>query len=144
MDWFASWQFFAVCSALFAGLTALLGKIGVADINSNFATFIRTSVVLLISALTLSGLSQWQRPQEINAKTWVFLGLSGITTALSWLCYYRALQAGPVSKVASLDKLSVVIAIILGVVFLREQLSWQAALGGCLITIGAVLIAMFS
>ena len=144
MDWLGSWQFFAVCSAFFAGLTAFLGKVGVAEINSNLATFIRTGVVLTITALVLSWSNQWQRPQEVNAKTWIFLVLSGITTGLSWLCYYRALQFGPVSKVAPIDKLSVVIAILLGLFVLGERFCWQVALGGCLITLGAILIAIFS
>jgi transporter family protein len=141
MDWFNSWQFLAFCSAFFAGLTAFLGKVGVADVNSNMATLIRTGIVFLLTAVILSIFNQWQRPQEITNKTWIFLLLSGITTALSWLCYYRAFQLGPVSKVASIDKLSIAVAILLGVILLGEKLSWQTALGGVLIVIGAILIA---
>ena len=144
MKWFNSWQFFAFCSALFAGLTAFFGKIGVASINSNQATFIRTAIVLGMAAIILFCSNQWQRPQTISGKTWLFLVLSGIATGLSWLCYYRALQLGPVSKVAAMDKLSVIIAIILGVVFLAERLSWQVVLGGSLITVGTVLIAVLN
>ncbi len=144
MKWISSWQFFAFCSAFFAGLTAVLGKIGVSNINSNLATFIRICVILVLTALILFSTNQWQRPQTITSKTWVFLVFSGITTALSWLCYYRALQLGPVSKVASIDKLSVAIAILLGVLLLGEKFSWQVALGGGLITLGAMLIAIFS
>ena len=135
-----SWQIFALGSAIFAGLTALLGKIGVANINSNFATFIRVCVILVLTTLFLCAANQWQRPQTIAAKTWIFLVLSGITTALSWLCYYRALQLGPVSKVASIDKLSIVIAIVLGILFLGEKFSWQVLIGGGFIMIGAILI----
>ncbi len=143
MEWLNSWQLFAFGSALFAGLTAILGKIGVANINSNLATFIRIWVILVLTALILFFTNQWQRPQTIAIKTWVFLVLSGITTALSWLCYYRALQLGPVSRVASIDKLSVAIAILLGLLILGEKFSWQVLLGGGLILIGAVLIAFF-
>ncbi len=144
MDWLTSWQAFALCSAFLAGLTALLGKVGVADINSNLATLIRTVVILVSTVLTVSCFNQWQRPQEILPKTWIFLVLSGVTTALSWLCYYRALQLGPVSKVASLDKLSVVVAILLGILILGEKFTWQAFLGGALIVIGAILMAIFN
>ncbi len=140
MKWLNSWQFFACCSAFFAGLTAIFGKIGVAHINSNLATFIRVFIVILLSAVILSVTHQWQRPQTISPKTWVFLILSGITTALSWLCYYRALQIGPASRVASIDKLSVVVVIILGVIFLGENVSWQLIVGGGLISIGTLLL----
>lgn len=141
MKWLNSWQFFACCSAFFAGLTAVLGKIGVANINSNLATFIRVLIVILLSVLILSITHQWQRPQTISPKTWVFLILSGITTALSWLCYYRALQMGPVSRVAPIDKLSVIVAIALGIIFLGEKLSWQVVLGGGLVVVGVLLLS---
>jgi transporter family protein len=144
MKFFNSWQIFAFASALFAGLTALLGKIGVSNINSNLATLIRVVVILMLTVLIVFATHQWQRPQTINVKTWIFLILSGITTALSWLCYYRALQLGPISKVVSIDKLSVAIAILLGILLLGEKFSWQVLLGGGLITVGAVLIAVFN
>jgi len=143
MKLLARWEFFALGAALFAGLTALFGKMGVLNVPSNLATFIRTCVILLLTAVILSLRFEWQRPATIGMKSWIFLVLSGITTGLSWLCYYRALQLGPVSKVASLDKLSIVVAIILGILFLGEKWSWQAAVGAALITLGAVLIAMF-
>ena len=142
MKWFSRWEFFALASAFFAGLTAFLGKMGVMNINSNLATFIRTAVVLLMTACILSYRHQWQWPQGAAMKAWVFLVLSGIATGLSWLCYYRALSLGPVSKVASIDKLSVVFAIILGILFLGEKLSWQLALGAGLIISGAVIIVV--
>ena len=138
------WQIFAFGSALFAGLTAIFGKIGVSNINSNFATFIRICVILTLTALILFSTNQWQRPQTVTFKSWIFLILSGVTTALSWLCYYRALQLGPVSKVASIDKLSVAIVILLGILILGEKLSWQVIVGAGLITAGTILIAMFS
>ena len=138
-----SWLLFALGSAFFAALTALFGKLGVAGINSNLATFIRTIVILLVTAGILSLRSEWARPTGLPASSWVFLVLSGIATGLSWLCYYRALQLGPVSRVAPIDKLSVAIAIVLGVLLLGEQLSWSLAIGGGLIVLGAIIIAVF-
>ncbi len=151
MKWFARWEFFALGSAFFAGLTAFLGKMGLGNgphaghsqlfVNSNLATFIRTVVVIVMTACILSWRHQWQWPQgAAMMKGWIFLVLSGIATGLSWLCYYRALSLGPVSKVAPIDKLSVAFAIFLGIVFLGENLTWQVALGAGLIILGAVLI----
>ncbi|AIF45826.1 EamA family transporter [Dyella japonica] len=138
-----SWLLFALGSAFFAALTALFGKMGVAGINSNLATFIRTIVILLVTAGILSLRNEWARPTGLPVSSWVFLVLSGIATGLSWLCYYRALQLGPVSKVAPIDKLSVAMAIVLGVLLLGEQLSWSLAIGGGLIVAGAIVIAVF-
>ncbi|ULU25555.1 EamA family transporter [Dyella terrae] len=138
-----SWLLFALGSAFFAALTALFGKMGVAGINSNLATFIRTIVILLVTAGILSLRNEWARPTGLPVSSWVFLVLSGIATGLSWLCYYRALQLGPISKVAPIDKLSVAIAIVLGIVLLGEQLSWPLAIGGGLIVTGAIIIAVF-
>jgi len=138
-----SWLLFALGSAFFAALTALFGKLGVAGINSNLATFIRTVVILLVTAGILSLRSEWARPSGLSWQTWLFLVLSGIATGLSWLCYYRALQLGPVSKVAPIDKLSVALAIVLGLLFLGEQPSWPLLVGGALIVAGAMVIALF-
>jgi transporter family protein len=143
MNPFPAWVGFALGSAFFAALTALFGKLGVAGINSNMATFIRTIVILVVTALILSLRSEWQKPQAIGASSWLYLVLSGIATGLSWLCYYRALQLGPVSKVAPIDKLSVAIAIVLGILVLGEQLTWQVAVGGALIVAGSVVIILF-
>jgi len=140
MKWYARWEIYALGSAFFAGLTALLGKMGVMSVNSNLATFIRTVVVLVMTAGILSCRHQWQWPHGAAMKAWIFLVLSGMATGLSWICYYRALSLGPVSKVASIDKLSVVFAIILGTIFLGENLTWQLALGAGLIILGAVVI----
>ena len=143
MKFFSRWEFFALASAFFAGLKALLGKMGVMNVNSNLATFIRTVVVLVMTACIISWRHQWQifpGSCSVNLKSWVFLILSGIATGLSWLCYYRALGLGPVSKVAAIDKLSVAFAIILGILFLGENLTWQLALGAGLIILGAVVI----
>ncbi len=140
VKWFARWEFFALASAFFAGLTAFFGKMGVMNVNSNLATFIRTVVVIVMTAGILSWRHQWQWPQGAAMKAWIFLVLSGAATGLSWLCYYRALSLGPVSKVAPIDKLSVAFAIFLGVLFLGENLTWQLGLGAGLIILGAVLI----
>ncbi len=138
-----SWVAFALGSALFAGLTAYLGKRGVAGINSNLATFIRTLVILVVTAAILFLRKEWRPMSEVSGSTWTFLVLSGIATGLSWLCYYRALQLGPVSKVAPIDKLSVVVAVVLGVVLLRETLTWPVAIGGALIVAGSVVMIAF-
>ena len=138
-----SWLQFALLSAFFAGLTAIFGKLGVQNINSNLATFIRTIVILLIIAGLLSARREWHSLSNVSWHGWIFLILSGVATGLSWLCYYRALQIGLVSKVAPIDKLSVAFAIILGVVFLGEKLTWQTLLGGGLILCGSLVIAIF-
>jgi transporter family protein len=138
-----SWIVFALGSAFFAGLTALFGKLGVAGINSNLATFVRTVVILGVTAAVVSLRNEWRPPTSISSNTWLFLVLSGIATGLSWLCYYRALQLGPVGKVAPVDKLSVVFAILLGVLFVGESLSWPVALGGALILAGSIVIIAF-
>ncbi|MFC4763754.1 EamA family transporter [Dyella koreensis] len=138
-----SWLLFALGSAFFAALTALFGKIGVAGINSNLATFIRTIVILMVTAGILSLRGEWAKPSGLSWHSWVFLVLSGVATGLSWLCYYRALQLGPVSKVAPIDKLSVAFVIVLSLVFLGEQASWPVLVGGGLILAGALVIAMF-
>jgi transporter family protein len=138
-----SWVLFALGSALFAGLTAFFGKIGVAGINSNLATFIRTIVILGVTAALLTLRAEWRPATAISSNTWTYLVLSGIATGLSWLCYYRALQLGPVSKVAPIDKLSVVFAIVLGILILKESLTWPVVIGGALIVAGSIVIIAF-
>jgi transporter family protein len=136
------WRAFAVGSAIFAALTAIFGKIGVSEINSDLATLLRTSVILVITALLITARQEWQRPDALSAKGVAFLILSGAATGLSWLCYYRALQMGPASRVASVDKLSVVLVVLFAVNFLGEHLTWKVGLGGVLVTAGAVLMAL--
>jgi transporter family protein len=137
-----AWALFALGSAFFAGLTALFGKLGVANIPSNFATFIRTLIILALTAGILSLRGEWQRFSNLSLLTWTFLILSGIATGLSWLCYYRALQLGPLAGVAPLDKLSVVFALIFGVLFLGERLSWHGLVGIGLIVSGSLVLLM--
>jgi transporter family protein len=136
------WRVFAIASAFFAALTAIFGKVGVSEINSDLATFLRTLVILLVTALLVWARHEWQRPEALSPKGVVFLVLSGIATGLSWLCYYRALQTGPASRVAPLDKLSVVFVVLFAVSFLGERLSWKAGIGSVLITVGAILMAL--
>ncbi len=137
------WFLYAIGSAFFAALTAIFGKLGVNTINSNMATLIRTVIILGIIIVIVCYRQDWQRLSSINSYTWFFLILSGIATGLSWLCYYHALQLGPVSRIAPIDKLSVVFAILLGVIFLGEKLTIASTIGGGLIFLGVIVIVMF-
>lgn len=138
-----NWFHWSLLSALFAGITAILAKVGVSGIDSNLATAIRTTVVLAFTWM-LAFLT-WKPATSLTqlpAKTWLFLALSGIATGLSWACYFKALQMGDASRVAPVDKLSVVFAILLAAVFLKERLGWQQALGGALIVAGAIVLTL--
>jgi len=135
-----TWFTWALLSAFFAGLTAVLAKVGVEQVNSNLATAIRT-VVILVFAWAVVFATNSQSLSTIGRRTWIFLVLSGIATGLSWLCYFRALQLGEASQVAPVDKLSVVVAIALAAIFLREPLTWHHWVGGILIFTGAVVLA---
>src|SRR4051794_13390518 len=137
----ASWQFWAVLSAGFAALTAIFAKVGVENINSDFATFIRTIVILGVLAAILAVTGEWQSPGTVSPRTYSFLVLSGLATGGSWICYFRALKLGDAARVAPIDKLSVVLVAIFGVVFLGERLSGPNWLGVVLIAGGAVLVA---
>ena len=137
----ASWQFWAVLSAGFAALTAIFAKIGVENVNSDFATFIRTIVILFALALILSATEQWQNPGSVSRRTYLFLVLSGCATGASWICYFRALKLGDAARVAPIDKLSVVLVALFGVIFLGERLSGANWLGVGLIAAGAILVA---
>jgi transporter family protein len=112
------------------------------DINSNLATFLRTLVVLAVTALLVSARGEWQNPARLSARGCLFLALSGVATGLSWLCYYRALQTGPASRVAPIDKLSVVIVVAIAVLFLGERLTWKVAVGAAFVSLGAILMAL--
>lgn len=137
----SGWQWFALGSAFFAGLTAILGKVGVQEINSNLATLIRTVVILVLSALVVTARSEWEPLDRLSRRGALFLCLSGVATGLSWLCYYRALQMAPASWVAPIDKLSVAFVIGLAAIFLGEPLSLKVILGGGLVVAGAVILA---
>lgn len=136
------WAIFAFFSALFAALTSILAKIGIAGVNSNLATAIRTVVVVLM-AWGMVFLTKGQIGlANISKKNWIFLILSGLATGASWLCYYRALQEGEASKVAPIDKLSVVLTLILAFIFLHEDFTMKSLIGTILITIGTLIMVL--
>lgn len=139
---FSSWTFWALLSATFAAMTAIFAKVGIENVNSDFATLLRTVVVLISLSLILYATGQYQSLASISARSYVFLTLSGLATGASWLCYFRALQVGPASLVAPVDKLSVVLVAILGVLLLGERLDLRqwGAIG--LITSGVVLLVL--
>jgi transporter family protein len=137
-----TWQGWALLSAGFAALTAIFGKLGVAEINSDMATLIRTVIILGVLAALVVATGQWQPPAAIPARTWLFLTLSGVATGASWLCYYRALKIGDAARVAPVDKLSIVLVALFGVFLLGERLSASNWLGVGLCTAGIVLVAM--
>ena len=142
MKLFESWQTWAILSAAFAALTAIFAKIGVENVNSDFATFIRTVVIICVLGAILYATGQWQPPGSISTRTYAFLALSGLATGGSWICYFRALKLGDAARVAPIDKLSVVLVAIFGVVFLGERLSLPNWAGVALIAAGAVLVAV--
>ncbi|MCG8296069.1 EamA family transporter [Pseudomonas entomophila] len=137
----SSWTFWALLSALFAALTAIFAKVGVTGINSDFATLLRTVVVLVSLALILYATGQYQALGSISPRSYLFLVLSGLATGASWICYFRALQLGQASQVAPVDKLSVVLVAVLGVTLLGERLELRQWAGISLITIGVVMLA---
>jgi transporter family protein len=136
-----SWQLWALLAAVFAALTAVFAKVGVTGINADFATFVRTIVIIVALGLVLTVTGQWQGLGVLDGRTGLFLVLSGLATGASWLCYFRALQIGQASEVAPIDKLSVVLVALFAVVFLGERLSVSHWLGIGLIGTGAILIA---
>ena len=137
-----SWQFWALLAAVFAALTAIFAKIGVSDINSNFATFLRTIVVVAALGLLVWSTGETQSIAALSSKTLTFLVLSGLATGASWLCYFRALQLGNASQVAPVDKLSVVFVAVFGALLLGEQMSLLGWSGVALIAAGAVMVAV--
>ena len=136
-----SWQFWAVLSAVFAALTAIFAKIGVENVNPDFATFIRTIVVLAALSLILTASGGWQSFDTVSNRSAVFLALSGLATGASWICYFRALSYGDAGSVAPIDKLSVVLVTVFGAWFLGEQPSLLNWSGVFLIAVGAILVA---
>lgn len=136
------WMTWALASAGFAALTAIFGKIGVEGVNSDFATLIRTVIILVVLTAFVMLTKAAQPLAAVSGKTWLFLGLSGLATGASWVCYYRALQMGPASRVAPVDKLSVAIVAVLGVALLGERLSARNWLGVALIVGGVILVGL--
>ena len=136
-----NWIYWSLLSALFAGATAILAKVGVAGVNSNLATAIRTSVVLVFTWIIAYATSPLSALRNLTSRTWLFLVLSGLATGLSWLCYFRALQLGEASRVAPVDKLSVAFVILFSALFLGERLTLVRGAGGLLIMAGAIILA---
>jgi transporter family protein len=137
-----TWQFWAMLSAAFAALTAIFAKVGVENVNADLATLIRTVVIVLVLGAIVWAFGEYQPPSTIAARTWTFLILSALATGASWLCYFRALKLGNASQVAPIDKMSVVLVAIFGVLFLSEKLTALGWLGVLLIGGGAVLVAV--
>jgi transporter family protein len=138
----SSWQIWALLAAVFAAATAIFAKVGVADVNSNFATFLRTIVVVTALGALIWMTGEHQPLSTLSARTVLFLILSGLATGASWLCYFRALQLGQAAQVAPVDKLSVVFVAVLGALFLGESVSLTGWVGVSLIAAGAVLVAI--
>lgn len=136
-----NWLHWSLLSALFAGLTAVLAKVGVTGVNSNLATAIRTTVVLVFAWTIALATVRPGAMAALTGRTWLFLTLSGLATGLSWLCYFRALQLGDASRVAPVDKLSVVFVLLFAALFLNESLTLRSSLGVLLIVAGAVVLA---
>ena len=139
-----SWQLWALLAAVFAALTAIFAKVGVENVGSDFATFVRTIVILAALGAILTATGQWQPFASVSRRTYAFLALSGLATGASWICYFRALKLGDAARVAPIDKLSVVLVAVFGVAFLGERLSAPNWLGILLIAAGAVLVAIKS
>ena len=136
------WFIFAILSAVFAALTSILAKVGIDGVNSNLATAVRTSVVVLMAWVMVFITNAQSGLFEISKKSWIFLILSGLATGASWLCYYKALQIGEASKVVPVDKLSVVITLILAFVFLHESFTFKSLIGCVLITAGTLIMVL--
>ena len=136
------WFVFALLSAVFAALTSILGKVGIEGVNSNLATAIRTAVVLVMAWLMVFITNQQTGIADISKKSWIFLTLSGLATGASWLCYFKALQMGDVTRVVPIDKLSVVITLILAFVFLHEEFTAKSLIGCVLIAAGTLVMVL--
>ena len=136
------WAIFAILSAIFAALTSILAKVGIEGVNSNLATAIRTIVVVLMAWFMIFITGNQNGIIDISKKSWIFLILSGLATGASWLCYYKALQLGEVSKVVPIDKLSIVITIVLAFIFLGEQITLKTLIGCCLIVAGTFVMIL--
>ena len=136
-----SWAFWAVLSAVFAALTAIFAKIGIRDVDSDFATLVRTAIVIVTLFIFVWFAGKWSNPFKLSPKTWTFLTLSGLATGASWVCYFRALQLGDASKVAPIDKFSLVLVAVFAVMFLGERPSIRDWTGIGLVASGVLLLA---
>lgn len=138
----SGWFFWALLSAIFAALTAIFAKVGIQNIDSDLATLIRTAIIFLLLSLYVWGIGKWSNPLTLTSRTWFFLGLSGLTTGASWLCYFKALQIGEASQVAPIDKFSIVLVVIFACLFLGERPSPREWIGIGLIASGVLTLAL--
>ncbi len=137
-----SWFYWALLSAIFAGLTAIFAKVGIQGMDSDLATWIRTVIILVVLSGFVWYAGKWSSPLDLPAKTWIFLGLSGLATGASWVCYFRALQLGEASKVAPVDKLSLVLVALFAFVFLGERPVLREWTGIAMVAGGVILLAL--
>ena len=135
------WFFWALLSAVFAALTAIFAKVGIRGIDSDLATLVRTAIILVVLSAFVWFTGKWSNPLELSSKTWLFLGLSGLATGASWVCYFRALQVGNATQVAPIDKLSLVLVAIFAVVFLDERPDAREWLGIAMVAGGVLVLA---
>lgn len=142
MATFPQWLPWALLSAVFAALTAIFAKLGLQDIDSDLAMLLRTAIIVVVTAMFVAGTGKWTHPLQLPAPTLGWLALSALATGASWLCYFRALQRGPASQVAPVDKLSVVLVALFAVAFLHERLAWREWLGVAMIASGVLLMAI--
>jgi len=141
MTAFPSWFMWALLSAVFAAMTAIFAKLGLQNVDADFATLIRTAIIFVILFALVLLRDKWSSPLQLDRRTWLFLGLSGLATGASWLCYFRALQAGPASQVAPVDKFSLVLVVIFAVVFLDERPGGRDWVGIAMVAGGVLLLA---
>ena len=135
------WFYWAILSAVFAALTAIFAKIGIQGVDSDLATLIRTAIIIVVLSAFVAFTGKWANPFELSAKTWLFLGLSGLATGASWVCYFRALKIGEASKVAPVDKLSLVLVAVFAFTFLGERPSLSEWSGIAMVAAGILLLA---
>lgn len=136
------WFYWAILSAVFSALTAIFAKIGIQGVDSDLATLIRTAIIILVLSGFVAYTGKWVNPFELSAKTWVFIGLSGLATGASWVCYFRALKIGEASKVAPVDKLSLVLVAVFAFAFLGERPSLREWSGIAMVGAGVLLLAL--
>ena len=138
----ANWFYWALLSAGFAALTAIFAKVGIRGVDSDLATLVRTAIILVVLAAFVGYAGKWTNPLSLSSRTWVFLGLSGLATGASWVCYFRALQIGEASKVAPVDKFSLVLVAIFAFAFLGERPSLREWLGIAMVAGGVLVLAL--
>ena len=141
MDTSAGWFYWAILSAIFAALTAIFAKIGIQGVDSDLATLIRTAIIIVVLSAFVASTGKWSNPFALSSRTWLFLGLSGLATGASWVCYFRALKIGDASKVAPVDKLSLVLVAVFAFAFLGERPSLREWSGIAMVAGGVLLLA---